>query len=51
MKPMPTVPTPGFTDLPPSTDIVSVAIGQWAVAAAPVQNSDAAGFVRGGCAL
>jgi len=37
VNPMPTVPIPGFTDLPPSTDIVSVAIGQWAVAAAPVR--------------
>jgi chemotaxis protein CheD len=34
---MPTVPTPGFTDPPPATDIVSVAIGQWVVAAAPIR--------------
>ncbi len=37
MNRMPTVPTPDFTDLPPSTDIVSVAIGRWAVATAPVK--------------
>lgn len=37
MNQMPTMPTPGLTDLPPSTDIVSVAIGRWAVAAAPVK--------------
>ncbi len=34
---MPTVPTSGFTDRPPSGDIISVAIGRWAVAAAPVK--------------
>jgi chemotaxis protein CheD len=34
----PTVPTaPGFNDRPPSSDIVSVGIGQWAVVAAPVK--------------
>jgi chemotaxis protein CheD len=32
-----TVPTASLTDLPPSADIVSVAIGRWAVAGAPVR--------------
>ena len=34
---MPTVPPAGLTGVPPANDIVSVAIGQWAVAAAPVR--------------
>jgi len=34
---MATVPTAGFNDLPPSIETLSVAIGQWAVAAAPVR--------------
>jgi chemotaxis protein CheD len=37
MKPMPTALPSGLNDLPPSPDIVAVAIGQWAVAAAPIR--------------
>jgi chemotaxis protein CheD len=37
MKQMPTVPTASLTDQAPATDLISVAIGQWAVAAAPVR--------------
>jgi chemotaxis protein CheD len=37
MNLMPHVPPSGLTNLPSSADIVSVAIGQWAVAAAPVR--------------
>jgi len=37
MKQVPTVPSASLPDLPPSIATVSVAIGQWAVAAAPVR--------------
>jgi len=37
MKPIPSVPTSGPTSPLPLADVISVAIGQWAVAAAPVK--------------
>ncbi len=37
MKPLPNVPSPRLADQQPAIDVISVAIGQWAVAAAPAR--------------